>query len=270
MVSRRRLLAMGGAALGGVMAGCSSEPPQAATPPPSVFRGTSFAGTDLVVDLVEDHGVEQLNLIGPDARLFAQASVAVGENKIELEILNIGQGPSFKHYRPGLHELTAVGERVQEAQRIEIRPDLRIVNVRQYRDGVLANELGKLVVEVENIGTGPTWIHSITYRNSPNPRADDSFGNVQGILRLDSPQPPLKAIIGPGKSQEFIGLAFPLLFSSDQSATCEGEYTISVYAESPVYDPIHADIQTTLGGDAVPAGITGEYTCSKVVATLIV
>lgn len=256
---------MGGAALGGVMAGCSSEPPQAATPPPSVFRGTSFAGTDLVVDLVEDHGVEQLNLIGPDGRLFAQSTVAVGETRVNLRIIDIQPMiGGFEHYKPGQHDLVAVRDDKKESLKIEMIPDLNIIDVRQYNGGMESGDFGKLAVEIENVGTGPTWVYDITTIDAPNPSANSRLGSDPGILRLEYPKNLEEAIILPGESQVFVDLTLPLVFSKKDYFACSGNQNIAVLVGTPISGTLREEIQATLGGEMAPSSMTEEFTCSQV------
>lgn len=266
-LSRRRFMALGGAAAASALAGCSSEPPQARTPTPSVYRGTSFEGTDLVVDLVEDHGVERLNLIGPDGQLFAQSAVAVGETRVGLEILNIRPGlGGYEHYSPGVHELVAVGSDIEETFPIELQPHLRAVGVRQYREGERRHRFAQILVDVENVGSGPTWVYSVKYQDSPNWSADEHLGGDPGILWLEYPEDPNEALIGSGETRRFVGLALPLSLSDEQSQECIGNYQMTVIVESPVLEPIKIPISVGFDGDPIPIGL-GRLVCTDVSVT---
>lgn len=260
---------MGGAALGGVMAGCSSEPPQAATPPPSVFRGTSFAGTDLVVDLVEDHGVEQLNLIGPDSRLFAQASVAVGETRVNLEILRIQPSPRFKHYTPGSHELVAVGSDGKASTFLELRPNLRIIDVNRPDNQDDPANLAKLIITVGNFGTGPTWIFDVTSEGAPNTAANVGLGSDPGVVLLEKDGLPESVIVLPGESMTCEDVIFPLVLPQDDIQDCSMDTEMSVIVGAPLIEPLEQKIRLQMEGSPTSVGFTGGYTCSEVAIEMV-
>lgn len=261
-LTRRGWLSLGAGTVGSLLAGCSSRPPAAETPEPSVFRGTSFEGTDLVVELAEDHAVDRLNLIGPDGRLFAQSPVAVGQTRVGLEIMSIVSLPGLKHYKPGLYELLAIGDAQTESKSVEMWPEVRIIDIRQYRRGKQQNDFGKLVVELENTGTGPTWIHDITYSNAPNFTANLELSDNPGIILLEYPTNPLSTVIHPGESKEYVGETSPFEFKNQDIQTCSDSYEIEVIVGTPVLDPIIWQLSASIGGEPISSGLAGQYTCS--------
>lgn len=268
-LTRRNLLGAGlSMGLTGV-AGCAAR--RAGAPanvgdgvvaPSAVFAGTGFDGEDLVVTLVDDHDVTGVNLISPDGSLFAQAPVDIGVTTVRLPILDITP-VRWVHYTPGVHELVAVrGNGEPETMEIEMHPDLRIVEVRQYRDGEGA-DFGLLEVTVENSGSGPSWVHQITYVNAPNWTANDPLSPDPGIIAMHSPNEIADAIIQPGNSQQFIDGAPPILLRNPE-ISCDQEFEgITIVVGTGDQDKIEKTINVQMGGEAYSAGLVNEYTCSK-------
>lgn len=261
------LRAIGGAGLAG-MAGCASE----ATPGPSsdtrtggrsVVQDVVVDAGHLVVRLREDHDVTGVTLIAPDGTLFSEQSVAVGVTTVRLTLLDIQPGlGGYDHYEPGKYELVAV--RDQESVRIpvDLQPDLRIVSISQYRDGDRPSDLGKLVVEVENVGTGPTWVHDITYRDAPNWVVNNPLSSDPGILKLTQPTNPIDAILSPSENSSFVGITTPLLFVGDSTPSCSSVSEFSVIIGTAVRRDLEVQIRATVSGTAHLAG-PREYTCNE-------
>lgn len=177
----------------------------------SVFKGTSFEGTDLLVSLVDGHEVSSLNLIGPEGEAYRSISVEEGESTIRIPILRIEPG-RFEHYSPGSHQLVAVTGEDIETQPLKLIPDLQIVNVRQHT-GDHNRDYGNLEVTVKNEGTGPTWIYDLSYLDAPNELANRvKSASPSAGIHLYYPTIPEDTILGPGKSQTYIGLVPPNIF----------------------------------------------------------
>lgn len=113
----------------------------------SFLEGISFDGQDMVVQLSDDHSIDRLNLIGPDGSEFASTSVATGETKARLRILEITPG-DYLHYRPGTSELHAVsGENVDSAE-ITLQPSIEIKNMEQY-SGSKHRDYGNVEISIK-------------------------------------------------------------------------------------------------------------------------
>lgn len=257
------VLTAGTGLLGGALAGCSQMSGSTPTARSSII-GTSFDGPDLVVSLRDGHGVSQLNLIGPDGDLFGEADVAAGVTTARLQLLRIEPGSGMKHYAPGLHTLVAIGDAAEESVPIELRPSLRIVNVEQYRDGTTPADLARLALTIENTGSGPTWIYEITYEEAPNSYANNILGTDSGITQISIPEEIDDLILTPGDSGVFVGNSYPVVFSTNDAPYCQGEEEFTLIVGIGSGEPIVNDIHSTIGGEALPAGFNGEYTCTLV------
>jgi hypothetical protein len=259
---------MGGVGLAG-MAGCADE----ATSGPSsdtqtggrsVVQDVAVDAGHLVVRLREDHDVTGVTLIAPDGTLFTEHSVAVGVTTVRLELLDIQPGlGGYDHYEPGEYELVAVRDQESVRVPVDLQPDLRIVSVRQYRDGDRPSDLGKLVVEVENVGTGPTWVHDITYRDAPNWVVNNPLSSDPGILKLTQPTNPTDAILSPNGSSSFVGITTPILFVGDSTPSCSSVSDFSVIIGTAVRRDLEVQIRAMVSGTAQLAG-PREYTCDEI------
>lgn len=267
-LSRRGLLGGGAGVVIGALAGCAggSDPPGTGSPSgASVFQALSFDGPDLVVELVDEHAVSRVNLIGPDGSLFGSADVAAGARTVRIELLDIKpEGAGMKHYTPGEHELFAVGEEESASMKVDLVPDLEIVDVRQYREGDGDQVYGRLVVEVENVGSGPTWVYDVTNRNAPNRASNANLGSDPGVLLLEQEGLPESAIITPEESKAFEDVIYPLVFPDSEESRCDLQFDMTVIVGTPIIDPIEETIRVTTGGESYTAGLTGGYTCSVV------
>ena len=269
MLSRRCVLGIGAGLVGVGLAGCTggrgpSGPRPTQTAAGSV-RDVGFEGPNLVVGLAEDTDVSRLNLIAPDGSLFGSADVEVGVTTARIELLDIKpERAGMKHYPPGQYELVAVGESGTSSMDVVLEPALEIVDVRQYREGSGASDYGKLVVTVENVGTGPTWVYSVTYQNSPNFAANGVLGGDAGILSLEGVSEPTESILVPSQRKSFIGVNAPLLLPQGPESSCDGIVEMRLFVESPVLPPIETEIRSDLGGEMEPLGFTDEYSCTSV------
>lgn len=268
-MSRRCVLGLGAGLVSAGLAGCmgsggpSSGPPTEAAE--SDISDVGFEGRFLVVRLADDHDVSRLNLIAPDGSLFGQADVEVGVTTARIELLDVKpERAGLKHYTPGVHELVTVSDAESASVDLELVPELRIVDVRQYRDGERASDFGKLVVEVENVGSGPTWVHSITYQDSPNFAANGELGGDPGTLSLEGVTDPNGSVLVPNQAKTFMGVNAPLLIPQESETSCDGFEEFTLFVESPVLPPLEESFRAELGGEIVSIGFTDEFSCTGV------
>lgn len=253
---------LGGASLVAGCAGQATTP--TATPANEVVRDVDFDGGEMVVSLRDDHDVSKLNLIGPDGQAVTRRRLAAGETTATLEILDIRPGVGgYEHYEPGEYELVAVREEGTLSQSIELVPELRIIDVQQYRDGEQNTDLGKLAVTVKNVGTGPTWVYDITTRGAPNRFANDPLYDDPGLPQVFDPASPLDTILDPGEVGDFVGYATPLVFTESDQSACEGVAEFVVIVDSPRVSPVEKSIFASFSGDVESVGLTGDYVCSE-------
>jgi hypothetical protein len=216
------------------------------------------------VELVEDHGVSQLNLIAPDGTTYRGTDVATGATAVNIPILDIEpRVGGYEHYQPGSHQLVAVTNEDSKSQSIELNPELHISKVSQYENGERSTDAGNLAITVMNQGTAPTWIYDITYREAPNPTANDDLGEDPGVPQLVTPEEPSEMIVEPASEQTFVGTSSPFLFT-DEERQCNGEYSLTVIAGKPINGPLEQQVDATVDGEVQSAGLTGEYTCTEI------
>ncbi len=266
-VSRRTLLKAG--VLGSVtaLAGCTQDDDAAdATTSTSasenlVFRDVSFDGPYLIVRLREDHAVTKLNLIAPDGSLFTRTGVPEGVTRASLQLLDVGAG---KHYIPGQHRLTAVTPGQDSASTsVDLVPELKIVNVRQYSSGrSTPGNRGNVVVRVENRGTGPTWIYNIAYENALYDAANslDVSPNLP-TANLALPKTAAETVLHPNESQEFMGSIPPFLITNSEACDGRSSKTV-VIAQAAGNSTTRRLVRASYSGELLSANF--QASCSEV------
>lgn len=274
-VSRRRALALGGACLG-ALAGCSgtAEQPENGTSEDgrvsSDFPGTtSLEGRDLVVEFPAGHDVQKVTMIDPDGELFASRSVPVGVTQVRFKLLDPQpQGSSYVHYEPGTYDLIANTENGTSDISVDLVPEIRLISVDQHRDDEIAGKYVRLVVEVENVGTGPTWVHDITYDGTPYGRTDNSLWENPGDPVFVSPSRYEVPILKPSDQQQFIDNSKPLLFDDEED--CRGkQYQIEVFVGVATKDQLKREMSVVTDGNALKDSLTNKWKCSSVEVELI-
>ena len=269
-LTRRAALRAGLLAGASALAGCfdGASPQNSPSPDPpaaAAIRDVAVEGAHLVVDWREDRTVSAANLIGPDGQTFAEADVPAGETTTEIRLLDIDPGVGgYDHYDPGEYELVAVTDDGQDSMAVALEPDLRITDVEQYRDGDSSSDLGKLAVTVENVGTGPTWVYAITYRDAPNDLVNDPLNGDAGIPRLTSPQDQAALLTEPGSRRTYVGDTTPLILADQENQSCSGGAEMTVLAGVADGSTLERDIRLSIGGDVQSAGLDGQYSCSEV------
>ncbi|WP_276248581.1 hypothetical protein [Haladaptatus sp. YSMS36] len=235
-----------------------------------MFASLSFDGPYLVVELAPDHEVTQVNLIDAEGSLYTQSSVATGETRVQLRLLDIKpEGSDYEHYEPGSYTLVADTGSESFSRTLELKPELQIEDIAQYTDVSRPSDLGKLAVTVRNTGSGPTWVHHIVFENAPNVSANDTLGDDPGVVLLERPSEESELVIPPRQTRVFVSSAPALLFSDEENPGCGGEFQFTVLIGQAVGEPMKQDIRATVDGEVTSAGLTGEYTCSKVAVEIL-
>lgn len=269
--TRRHLLVSLVGAMG-ISAGCNARPNEPDTESPQTDAGelpnvdsVEVADSDLVVSLVTDHDVSTLTLVGPDGQAVVEQSVATGERTVPLSILDIDPELSgYEHYTPGAHEL--VVETADETNRttVPLEPDLQVTAVEQYTDGESAAELGNLAITVENTGTGPTWIHDITYSDAPNVAANGELSNDPGVPLFTIPDSTHQLVVSPGESQRFVDPDSPLLFSNDGEVDCgQQSAQFKAYVAHPTGEPLTRSINVRGTDQSESVSVSGGRVCEN-------
>jgi hypothetical protein len=270
-LSRRQILT--GASLGfaGILAGCGGvegdtrDPQSPDIPTDSPITETGFEGNDLVVSLRDEHSVSRVNLIDPEGSLYRGTTVAVGETTARIKILDIRPGVGgYEHYEPGRYELVAVEGEESNSVTVELEPDIRVVDVQQYRDGEYASDLGKLAVKVENIGTGPTWVYDITFYGAPNFAADDPLVEFPGLPRLHGYKTDSDILLGPNERITHVSVPEPLLFSDTNDGECGGNASFELILGVATTDTLNIEIFAEIGGTPTSLQYTSLFGCDNI------
>jgi len=238
-ISRRTALrTVASVALAGV-AGClndnggSGTPSDGTTSPDGNGPLTRIAveGTTLVVELSEEAGVDQVNLIQPNGELFGKRDVAAGAQQVSFEI-----GTT---YAPGEYQVIALkGEKTVVETSTELRPEIQIQDVGLYRnnpdkpwDEVYGEsetdriKNGEAFVTVENTGSGPEAITELIFSGDvPNP-IENPRGS--GMHETD------RVVVSPGETADLFSNSFPFGSESEEGMGCSldgnsGQFTVIV------------------------------------------
>ncbi|MFC7166904.1 hypothetical protein [Halospeciosus flavus] len=144
----------------------------------------------------------------------------------------------------------------------EIVPNLSITTVSARPKS--SDHAGQLAVEVKNTGTGPSWIHQITYDGAPNFAANDDLSEDPGVHLLSEPNNREDSIIAANERRSYIGTSPPLIYPENGSVAtdCTGEVHLTVFAGTGTGSAISADILVRPNGEASVIGSFGDFTCS--------
>ncbi|RXK47037.1 hypothetical protein [Halorientalis pallida] len=236
------------------------------------MEAIEFEGQDLVIQLVDGHGISKLNLLDPEGSLYASTSIATGETTVRLQIIEI---PSitgrYAHYTPGKHELALIsGGSVSDTVTVDLNPDLEITAVQQYRDGEYDDEYGKLEITVRNTGTGPTWVSDIVFEDSPYFAANGELLDRSSIPSYTEPIQVSEFLILPGEYQIYVPTELPLLFSLESDSHCNNTRgRMKIIARSADGHNISAMVQFEASGDLNTGGSNRRYSCIGVDANLL-
>jgi hypothetical protein len=267
--SRRAFLsAVAGAGL--ALAGCSTPSGSSSTPTesPAPITGVDVTEQSVVVGVAEDTAVSELSLIGPDGEAVTSRSVAAGETQVTLPILEIDPDiAGYEHYTPGEHELVAVVDGEAFSQTLSLQPAIEIVAVEQYQEGSSPADLGRLSVHVANRGTGPTWVHDITFENSPNPDANDALIEEPGVPQVTLTTGERDTTLSPNEEIRLLTSESPLLFHESNEEGCGSDLSSSMLIGTPV-GQIQTDIRISAGGEKRSLPMVNSYVCNSVEAQI--
>jgi len=195
-----------------------------------------------VVTLADDHDVDQLNLIGPDGTTFEQSTVAQGATGVEIQIVFKTGGT----YSAGEYELVAVTGESSESMSLELRPNIQIVDVEPEFDEDDGYSSGRLFVTVENVGTGPSWVYNIGFRNAPYRNAPEVIeGDGVADTTFERPEAS-EEFLSPGTEREFLKQRGVLVIDDNDDVSCESDTAeLTVVVQTPhgdIEQPIRAEL----------------------------
>ncbi|MFC7133287.1 MULTISPECIES: hypothetical protein [Salinibaculum] len=248
------------------LAGCGETTGGQNTQSPSpkedtIFERVAVDGDFLVVEIAEDSQLSAVNLIAPDGTLYGQQAVEPGVRTVRFRLIELELSQST-HYPPGKYELAAVEDDVIESRTLELRPDLRIREIRQY-SGSDSTDNARLAVDVENTGTAPTWIYDIAYRDAPYQEANDEISTYLNIPRLIEPDDIADLIVRPGGRRLYVGQEQPLRFTGEDEPDCGVSVDITIILGTGSGDSVDQRLRVDLDGSPEPLGLGRGYTCSN-------
>ncbi len=220
--TRRAFLAgVTGSSLG--LAGCASRGEvREATGPTfeSVVSDVTVGSREVVIELASSD-VSEVVLVGPDGTAFDSQRVQTGVRTVRFQLIELDpEIGSSSHYTPGTYEIVVVADDTEFTKELLIEPDIRLTDVRQYREGDAPVDLARIVFTVKNVGTGPTWVYGASFEDSPNYTANGDLNGTPSIPYLQSPTTADELIIGENESQDYIDWSRPLAFPTTEN-NCE-------------------------------------------------
>lgn len=163
----------------GAVSGCLGSPDGE-----DIFADVFVDGTELVVDL-EKPAVDQVDLLTPSGRQFADQSLSGDTDQVTIEI--------GTEYEPGEYEVVAIEDGDELGRKpVTIEPDVQITELRLGRnhpdemfDGASDIDVRtETIITLENTGTGPERITEIRFSGDvPRPTPDNT--EKSGIYNQD-------------------------------------------------------------------------------------
>lgn len=272
-LNRRRLLAWSGTVLLSGIAGCSDtnipsgEEESKSPAEDSVFEEVGFSGADLVVTLAEDHDVDNLNLIAPDGSTVEQKTVTRGSTTVEMQILF----KTGRTYSAGEYDLIAVIGESSESMTLELRPDIQVVDLEPEFDENDGYSSGRLLVTLKNVGTGPTWIYNIGFKNAPYRNAPEVIeGDTAADTTFELPENPDKEFLSPGAERTFLKRRGVLVLDDSNGVSCKGDtVNLSVVVQTPHGDTEQSIRAQLSGGHHVDDQGAIQHPCKEVEIGLV-
>ncbi|WP_324665395.1 hypothetical protein [Haloarcula sediminis] len=197
--------------------------------------------------------IEEVVLIAPDGTAFDSQRVQTGVRTVRFQIIEFTPGRNTSsHYSPGTYEIVVVANDTEYRQELSLVPDLRLTDVRQYREGDSPADLARIIFKMENVGTGPTWIYDAVFQDSPNYTANGDLNVLPSIPYLQSPTTADELIIVENETQSYIDSAKPLAVP-EAERDCE-QQSQPFHMQIGVADGsvIETNLSRTCEGDRIP------------------
>jgi hypothetical protein len=238
--SRRTVLAGIGM---GALAGCTGEGvsptgPDGGGGSASTGISATVDGETIQIEVLADT-VESVSVIDPEGRLWTERAVSAGVTRVDVGL--------DERYTPGEFRIVGAsgGETVAE-RRLEIVPDLRIVefDVGRNQPERMPEGLGSFgdveaLVSLENRGTGPDYVRSITFGGDvPNRTAEFDSRSSRAIGIHGETEP---VLITADETITLFSSTIPFSIAASTTIDCESEVSGSAIVsivpsitESPV------------------------------------
>ena len=206
---------------------------------PSVFKSISREETDLVVNLRPDANIQRVNLITPDGKQANYETLASGESRTTLSLLNRSFAQVKYAYTPGDNTLVAInGNGDQHEKEVPLKPRLAAKNIsflgKEKSGNYTEHErYTNPVIAIQNTGTAPALIIESAVQGSsvpapkqlPNGRIalgrQDISADLEQLGRKDSASTSIKnrgrqsiVAIPPNESKRVITSYHPFGFTA--------------------------------------------------------
>ena len=272
-MTRRRFLRLGvGGSVAG-LAGCSGSeaesPSTTSTEEESVFSSVGVDGDFLVVEVAGSDALSKVNLIAPDGTLYGAERIQSGVRTVRFRLIELKLSQS-SHYTLGEYELVAVagGDSI-ESKTVDLRPDLRIREIEQYQNENDYAAKTRLAIVIENVGTAPTWIYDIAYRDAPYQDANDDLSPHRAIPNLKEPTEIENLILRPNTSRKYVSSEQPIHFGKEEQIECSDSFDMTLLLGVGTGDSAKWGVQITVRGQAESLGRFRGYSCSQVSADIL-
>ena len=172
-MNRRRLLRAGAVLSAASVTGCVGNILSGGEQ--SVFESVKRQGTNLVVSLRPDADVQRVNLITPNGKQANYVTLASGESRVVLSLLNRDFARVKYAYTPGDNTLVAIDRNGdQHEKEVPLKPRLTTKNIsflgEQKSDNYTEHErYTNPVIAIQNTGTAPALIIESAVQGSSVP-----------------------------------------------------------------------------------------------------
>ncbi|MBX0326037.1 twin-arginine translocation signal domain-containing protein [Halomicroarcula sp. F13] len=266
--SRRQFLRT--AAIGAVLglAGCLSAGSETGEATPTAEREAiediSFEGEHLVLTATEEFRGTELHVVDPTETVWAKTETEPTTGKARIRLLDVDGVGEDNHYSPGMFRFVFEprGED-PHTERVDLVPDISVVGVEQFQEEIPLG-FGRIAIEFQNSGTGPTWVSDITYEEAPNYAANDDLSE-NTYPALYGIEDVTEAIIYPESTEIFLSRRVPLRFLTESDHDCSpSEFSMTLIASTPNANPLRYRIEGSKGGKPESVSLIDAYVCSDV------
>lgn len=214
--SPRRRTVLTTIATGGFVsvAGCTTG--ESSDPGSGALTAVTVEGTELAVEYDAETTASGLAVIAPSGEAFAERDLTPGASR---ETIPLGTA-----YPPGTYIVQLVdGDSVVAAVEQSLRPDVVIRELKlarnhpdeMYEGAASLTITGEVIVDVENVGTGPEKLTKLQFNGDvPQPTSDEL--SESGIAAVEKPVTYTEPVLGSGERRTVYSRTLPFGPRSEQ------------------------------------------------------